>query len=257
VAEFARKVLWAVGMTTTAMENRVRDHALACGADAVCIRTTNARLPAAIARFHTAGLKVYGWRWPAVQPSSVAHHFAIDEANYVATELIPRGLDGYITDPESDTGRLVDDWNQNGLGTLASDYCSIIREAGGTGFPFGLTSGCKYPTNRPKIPWSRFVGASDALFPQTYWRARLGPASSPTDINGGTPKKAIERGTTSWTPIADGKPIVPMAGEIDINSPAELVDYGDRVKAMALDQFHFYADVGGVTAARLAAIAGI
>jgi hypothetical protein len=244
-------------MNTAAMENRVLAHALACGADAVCIRTTNARLQAAIARFHTAGLKVYGWRWPAVKPSSVAHHFAIDEANFVATQLIPRGLDGYIADPESDPGRLVDDWNQNGLANLARDYCGIIRTAGGPNFPFGLTSGAKFPTNRPKIPWSEFVNASDALFPQTYWRARLGPASTPTNINGGTPKKAIDRGMTSWTPIARGKPIVPMAGEIDVDTPAELVDYGNLVKALPLNQFHFYADVGGVTPPRLAAIRSI
>jgi hypothetical protein len=245
-------------MNTAAMEDRVLAHALACGANGVCIRTTNSRLPAAIARFHAAGLKVYGWRWPAVVPTSgSSHYFATDEANYVATQLIPRGLDGYIADPESDTGSSTNNWNQASLAPLAKNYCKIIRNAGGANFAFGVTSGCIYPTNRPHIPWVEFVNASDALFPQTYWRARLGPTGTPTDINGGTPKKAIERGMSSWAPISQGKPIVPMAGEIDVNSPSELTDYGNLVKAMPLNQFHFYADLSGVTAARLAAIQAI
>src|SRR4029079_6306838 len=132
-------------------------------------------------RFHDKGLKVYGWRWPAVKPSSVAHHFAPEEADHVAQVVIPKGLDGYIADPESDPGSAVDDWNQTGLESMARDFCKVIRNAAGSGFAFGLTSGCKFPDNRPNIPWRQFVSASDALFPQTYWRARL--RDGPTNIN--------------------------------------------------------------------------
>lgn len=251
---FVRKILWVVGMNTAGVEQRVLDHARATGADGVCIRTTSPRLKDAIGRFHAAGFKVYGWRWPAVRASSVAHHFAPDEARHVAEELIPKGLDGYIVDPESDPGRDIDDWNQTGLKPLARNFCKVIRDAAGSRFAFGLTSGCKFPTNRPKIPWSEFVAASDALFPQTYWRIRL---EETTNVNGGTPKKAIERGLDSWGAIADGKPIIPMAGEIDVVTADELTTYGDRVKELGRNQFHFYTDLASVTAGRLAAIKAI
>lgn len=255
---FARKILWIVGMTNQAVENRLRAHALAIGADGVCIRTTNASLPGAIGRFHAAGLKVYGWRWPAVVPTSGPNHYnAVKEAQYVAAHLIPGGLDGYIADPESDAGSANNDWNRPGLAQLAHDYCHIIRQAAGPQFAFGVTSGCIYPTNRPNIPWAEFVAASHALFPQTYWRARLGPAGAPTDINGGTPAEAIARGIQSWAAIAHGKPVIPMAGEIDVCTPQELTAYGNRVKQLGINQFHFYADLANVSQNRLAAMAAI
>lgn len=257
MASFARKILWIVGMGTASAESRLLDHAMASGADGVCVRTTNARLRDAIARFHARGLKVYGWRWPAVRPTTSApHYFARDEAAHVATQLIPHGLDGYIADPEADNNaNAVNYWNKSSLAALARDYCSIIRAAGGANFPFGVTSGCIYPTNRPHIPWAEFVAASDALFPQTYWRAEINGHA--TAINGGTPEAAIARGLHSWNSIAQGKPIVPMAGEIDLTTSAELARYGDKVKELPVDQFHFYADNADVSAAKLAAIQAI
>ena len=37
----------------------------------------------------------------------------------------------------------------------------------------GTTSGCTYPapTGKPDIPFAEFFAGSDALYPQTYWRA--------------------------------------------------------------------------------------
>ena len=102
------KVIWIVDMVELAAEDRLLRNAQTTGADAVCIRTTNSRLPAAIDRFHQNNIKVYAWRWPAVRQvqGDLTHHYAADEADYVVQDLIPAGLDGYIVDPDpSPTGR--------------------------------------------------------------------------------------------------------------------------------------------------------
>jgi hypothetical protein len=94
-------------------------------------------------------------------------------ADYVASVLIPAGLDGYIVDPESDKAGDNNDWNQTSLAPIAKEFCSTIRTAAqGKPFLFGTTSGCIYPSpqEKPNIPWSEFFGASDALYPQCYWR---------------------------------------------------------------------------------------
>src|SRR5262245_48354471 len=94
---FARKVLWIVSMNA-AGETRLAKHARDCGVHAVCIRTTNDRLPDAIGRFHQLGLQVYAWRWPAVRPNAGTppHYFADEEAKFVVEKLLPAKLDGYI-----------------------------------------------------------------------------------------------------------------------------------------------------------------
>ena len=87
------KVLWGIDIDPTAL----LQHAQTCRAQVVCIRTTNSHLRNAIAQFHQHGIKVYGWRWPAVKADTHSpHHFASDEANFVVQQLIPAGLDGYI-----------------------------------------------------------------------------------------------------------------------------------------------------------------
>jgi hypothetical protein len=262
MSDFARKVLWIVDMKTSADETRLATHASDSGANIVCIRTTNDLLPGAIKRFQSLGVKVYAWRWPAVKPPphSAPHYYAIDEAQFVATKLIPAGLDGYIADPESDGAGQANDWNQNGLAPLAREFCAIIRNAAQTAgladFKFGTTSGCAYPTGKPKIPWAEFTAASDALYPQTYWRW-TNSNDDVEGINGGTPQKAIDRGLAAWNPIAAGKPVIPMAGEVDVLSPDEIRDYGARLKAKHIDEIHFYADNTSVSAANCAAIKGL
>src|SRR5271169_1520433 len=139
-------------------------------------------LSGAIRRFHDKNIKVYAWRWPAVRQveTDSPHHYAIDEAEYVVETLIPAGLDGYIVDPESDSGRSLDDWNKSSLAPLARSFCDTIKAgaaaAGVDHFRFGVTSGCNYPSHagKPDIPWSEFIGASDAVYPQTYWRMTVG-----------------------------------------------------------------------------------
>ena len=259
---FARKVLWIVGMSQPA-EVRLLAHAQAGRMDGVCIRTDNTRLPSAIARFHQRGLKVYGWRWPAVvpKPHSRTHYYAADEAMYVAEQLIPKGLDGYIIDPESEPGSPDNDWNKTSLAPLARSFCRTIRDAavaaGRDDFVFGVTSGCDYPTSRRRIPWAEFVAASDALFPQTYWRWTNPATHRIQNINGGTPDRAIDKGLASWRRLPGNKPIVPMAGEIDVIAVDEIPSYAARVAAEGVDQYHFYADSDDVSDATLQAIAAI
>jgi hypothetical protein len=166
----------------------------------------------------------------------------------------PAGLDGYIVDPESD-GPGSNDWNRDGLNELAEDFCKTIKSAAGRkSFVFGTTSGCGYPGPRgkPKIPWAEFFSASYILLPQTYWRwTHNGRVQN---INGGKPSEAIARGLKAWKPKAKGKPILPMAGEVDVVKPDEIADYGAKLTSLGLDEAHFYTDNGKIPVGNLAAI---
>jgi hypothetical protein len=177
------------------------------------------------------------------------------EADYVAKKLIPAGLDGYIADPESD-GPGVNDWNKPGLEQLATDFCGTVKKAARKGFIFGVTSGCNYPAPRmkPHIPWKEFFTASDVLLPQCYWRWTSPATGKPGKINGGTPAKAIAKGVPAWKAKSLGKPIVPMAGEIDVVLADEIKAYGKALQTSGLREGHFYADTGDIPIANLAAI---
>jgi hypothetical protein len=167
--EFANKVLWAVDMDNQGDEDRIFYHASLMGAGGVAIRTTSPRLPDSIQRFHQRNLKVYGWRWPAVVKNSGGRYSEL-EAKYVVQTLIPKGLDGYIVDPESEEDNGYNDWQRTDIpvsvADLAKSFCDTIRAAAGTNFALGVTSGGDYPATRPHIPWAQFVEGCDALFPQ-------------------------------------------------------------------------------------------
>src|SRR5262249_59520514 len=168
---FANKALWVDDLDDQTDEDRIFGHAQAMGAEGV-------RLATSMTRFQAAGMKVYAWRWPAVVKNQ-GGRYAIDEANYVAQTLIPAGLDGYIVDPESENDEGYNDWNRTNLpipvAQLATSFCQIIRSAAQTegrpSFLFGITSGGNYPATLANLPWQQFVSASDAVFPQIYWRA--------------------------------------------------------------------------------------
>jgi hypothetical protein len=236
-------------MNTDAAEKQLAKHALAIDATGVCIRTSSTRLPDAIKRFHDLGMKVYAWRWP---PSTNAG--AMREARNVASSLIPAGLDGYIVDPESDRAGASNDWNQAGLGELATAFCKTITDAAPRSFVFGTTSGCAYPRQKPNIPWEEFFTASDVLLPQTYWRwTNPETGQQGQKINGGTPAKAIAKGVPPWKAKGLGKLILPMAGEIDVVKDDELADYGVALQKMGVKEGHFYTD-GDIPIANLAAM---
>lgn len=249
------KFLWIVNMNTEAAETAFSKHALAIDATGVCIRTSATRFPETIKRFHDLGIKVYAWRWP---PATAAG--AQKEADLVADTLIPKGLDGYIVDPESDKAGATNDWNRAVCAPIAAAFCSTIKQAAPAGFLFGTTSGCAYPAAnmKPDIPWHEFFTASNALYPQCYWRwtnPKTGQRGQ--QINGGTPAKAIQKGMAAWQPKSLGKPIVPMAGEVDVVKVNEIADFGTALAAMNVTEGHFYTDNGQIPVANLAALKAI
>jgi hypothetical protein len=260
---FSRKVLWIVSLENSDDERDFAQHADAAGIDTVCIRTDSPMFPGIIGRFHQMQKTVWAWRWPGVVPSQTGTYYALRQADYVASVLIPAGLDGYIVDPESDQAGDNNDWNQTSLAPIAQQFCSTIKQAAqGKPFLFGTTSGCIYPSpqGKPNIPWNEFFGASDVLYPQCYWRMTVEENGKDVslDINGGTPTKAIARGVPVWKARANGKPVIPMAGEIDLATVAEIAEYGQQLQQSNINEAHFYADIAdpakGVPPGVLAAI---
>jgi hypothetical protein len=253
MSDFSEKVLWTVSMSNAAEEQQLLAHAQAIAATGVAIRTSNQRLAAAIPRFHSQGIKVFGWRWPACRPTtSPLNYYAPKQAAYVAGTLIPAGLDGYFPDIESDNDDGSNDWDNQGFAELARDFCKTIKAAAPAGFVLALTSGAPQPHNNANIPWAPFVAASDYLLPQTYWRIRT--AQGGTSINGGTPASAIGVGDLRWAPIAQGKTLVPMLGELDTVTGPEIASFGAALKARGERRLHVYTDSGIVAAPLLAAL---
>jgi hypothetical protein len=233
---------------TAAAENALFSRAAAAGFEVICVRSPSKRLPGLIDRAHQAGLKVYAWRWPAVtpQPKSKTHWYADDEAKFVANTLVPAGLDGYMVDPESDSAGAADDWNAKTHATLAARFCKTILSAvtaRGSGFRFGTTSGCNYPSTKgkPDIPWTEFVTPSTVLLPQSYWRM-VNRYGDQVDINGGAPEKAVARGFSAWKRVAKKTPVVPTAGELAIITAAEITSYGAAMATAGMRELHFYLD---------------
>jgi hypothetical protein len=142
------------------------------------------------------------------------------------------------------------------LATVAQQFCAIIKAAAaGKPFVFGTTSGCGYPgpKGKPNIPWTEFFGASDILLPQTYWRW-TNNAGQRQKLNGGTPAAAIDLGVSAWQPRSQGKPLMPMAGEVDVVTPDEIAAYGATLQKMRVSEGHFYTDNGQIPVLNLAAI---
>jgi len=179
------------------------------------------------------------------------------EAANVVENLVSEGLDGYVVDPESDKAGAANDWNRRGLGPLAAEFCKTIKDAAGNSFVFGTTSGCAYPSPRmkPNIPWKEFFTASEVLLPQTYWRW-TNPETGQVGqkINGGTPAAAIKKGVPTWKAVPPNRPILPMAGEVDVVTPDEIAAYGAALAAMKVNEGHFYTDNGKIPVPNLAAM---
>ena len=243
-----KTALWVTSLQTANVDTLLAN-ATRSRASIVCIRSTSEALPAAIQMFERHGIDVYSWRWPAVRkpkPGGAPHYYALDEAEYVVSTLIPAGLKGYIVDPESDGPGQVNDCNSADHAELAERFCDTIKQgASGKPFHFGVTSGCQYPTNHAQIPWKVFVDAADALYPQTYWRAE--GKNGCVTVHGDTPAESYRRGMASWQTIAAGRPLVAIAGELDcIGSEhvGEIAEFGALVKGEQ-DIAHFFSDSVG------------
>jgi hypothetical protein len=234
----ASKVLWVVNYDEL---GAFVDQAAGVGANAVAIRTDN-DLSKAIPVFHRKGIEVFGWRWPSAKRDA-----AMKEAAKVAG-LIAEGLDGYYVDPEGDPGKPWD-WDQNGLESLADDFCSVIRKAD-LSKTFGTTSHYRAKRTFPKLPWASFFKHSTALLPQAYWRTSGGV------VGHGLPEDNYQAGIDFWTEIgARQELIAPMAGELARVSSAEIDTYANAAGARGVRDLHFYAHEDGIKPAVWKAVA--
>jgi hypothetical protein len=223
------KILWVVGYDS--LDDFVQ-RSVDVGVTGVAIRTSNDLNPA-IASFHQKNIKVYGWRWPSAQRNA-----CMNEAQRVVN-LLGNGLDGYFVDPEGAPGQPYD-WNQDGLGQLATDFCQAITSAA-PGKPFGTTSHYKAKSVFPKLPWAAFFRFSTVLLPQAYWR------SSEGTIGHGNPAENYQVAQDSWTNAGgDRAKIVPMAGELKVSRTNEIEAYVAAAKAHNVSNLHFYTYEDGV-----------
>jgi len=223
------KVLWVVNYES--LEEFI-DKAIFVKATAVAIRTDN-DLVKAIPAFNSKGIKVYGWRWPSAKRDA-----AMREANKVIG-LLANGLDGYYVDPEGDKGKPWD-WDQNGLGQLAEDFCSAITSAA-VGKPFGMTSHYRGKKTFSKLPWASFFKYSTVLLPQAYWRSGDGV------IGHGIPEDNYRMSIDFWSQSgADKEKIIPMAGELAHATASEIDAYIKEATAQGINDLHFYTYEDGV-----------
>ena len=197
------------------------------GATGVAIRTDN-NLRRAIEVFHPIGIKVFGWRWPSAKRDAAMHEAKI------AVAAFADGMDGYFVDPEGESGATYD-WNQRGLDSLAREFCATVSSAS-EGRIFGVTSHYRAKDIFPHLPWHEFFHYANVLVPQAYWRVAQGT------VGHGIPSDNYEKSIDFWT-TAGGirSQIEPMAGEIALAKPSEILEYVNAAKAHNVRARHFYA----------------
>jgi Bacterial SH3 domain len=234
VTRTIEKVLWVVEYDDLQW---FVERAVKVKATAVAIRTSNKNLEQAISTFHGKGIKVYGWRWPLAQKndsSSTRKLGTLEEAARVVG-LIDKGLDGYYVDPECDRQSDLNCWDKDGLENLAKEFCKIITDKL-AGKPFGVTSHFRGDATFPKLPWQSFFSFANVFLPQAYWKASFGT------IGSGKPAENYRSSLDRWE--ATGAPrskIVPMAGELDSSTAAQIDEYAAEAKNQGVTSLHFYA----------------
>jgi len=177
-------------------------------------------------------MKIWGWRYPPIDRDR-----AIEQAREVVG-LLRLGLDGFIVDPEGSDSN-YDDWNRHDLASLALDYCRTIRDPFPAAF-FGVTSDHRAGRVYPLLPWSTFIGQSDKVFPQAYWRMQTD--SGPEKVGTGEPAQNYDIAFNSWKAVGAAEGIViPMAGEIALAKPAEIAAYAAAAHDHGVTELHFYA----------------
>ena len=238
VLQLEEKVLWVVNYSNL---DWFVERATFVKATAVAIRTDN-DLDTAISSFHAKGIKVYGWRWPSAERER-----ALKEAKNVV-DLLGKGLDGYYVDPEGESGKHFD-WNKKNLDAVAENFCKIITSAS-TGKPFGTTSHFRGKKVFDQLPWNIFFKYSNIFLPQAYWKASFGT------IGSGKPEENYRRSLDDWE--ATGAPrdkIVPMAGELEYSTAAQITNYAEEAKKQGITSLHFYTATKDVKSAVWDAVA--
>ncbi|MEM5341485.1 hypothetical protein [Paraburkholderia azotifigens] len=229
------KTIWVVNYDDV---QKFLEKVVEIGATSVAIRTDNDMLKA-IKAFHQVGIKVFGWRWPAVFKDP-----AMNEAKKVVA-LLEQGLDGYFVDPEGDRDEKHKriNWDQSNLEKLAANFCeSIVSTQAATGKPFGVTSHYRANLVFPKLPWHAFFKHATVFLPQAYWRTGHGI------VGHGDPADNYARSIEAWSNAgAPSDVIVPMAGELSHSSAAEIDQYVAAAKSHKIKDLHFYAYEKSVT----------
>ncbi|BAY41978.1 SH3 type 3 domain-containing protein (plasmid) [Nostoc sp. NIES-2111] len=231
--ELTEKVLWVVGYDDL---DWFVDKAVKVKATAVAIRTSNDDLEQAISIFHSKAIKVYGWRWPLAQKkdSKATRKLGTQEEAARVVALIDKGLDGYYVDPECDNPADSNCWDKNGLETLAEEFCETITGKL-AGKPFGTTSHFRGKATFGKLPWKTFFKFSNVFLPQAYWKASFGI------IGSGKPDENYRRSLDMWeTTGAPRDKIVPMAGELEFSTPAQIKEYAQEAQKQGVASLHFY-----------------
>jgi hypothetical protein len=257
-----KKGLW---ITNSPSADRLLAKAQIMRATSVCVRTDNHWLPGAIPNFHAAGIEVYAWRWPAVYDEGFhdRYYFADDQAKYVADELLPAGLDGYILDAEG-SAKAHQDWNSMKVDIAALTkrfFDTIVKQRNANvgrrlnkgKLLLGLTSGNRFPIQQPHVPWDEIVAYCDTLFPQTYWLSD--DHGKEVTVHGGTPEKSVESAMKAWPKIQDGRRIVPVGGPLKLSNVDDLVAFGEVAADNGWDEVHYYVDDIYVSDAKYEAIA--
>ncbi len=224
------KILWVVNYASL---DDFFDTARSMRATGVAIRSDNSLINA-IPKFHAAGIKVYGWRWPSAQADP-----AMNEAAKISKLFTEHDLDGYFVDPEQARGKPYD-WDCTGLNNLARDFMATLRQAG-PNKRLGVTSHYLAKFTYPKIPWAQFFEFADVFLPQSYWRSAGGP------IGHAIPADNYAVGIDRWkrTGAMAGN-IVPMAGELGSSTPSEINEYVRAAADTGINELHFYASEASV-----------
>lgn len=228
---FKEKILWVVHYDNL---NDFLDMARSAGATGVAIRTDN-NLEKAIPKFHSSGIKVFGWRWPSAKSDP-----AMKQAKIAAALIADYGMDGYFVDPEGDPGKPWD-WDQLGLTKLAQDFCATVKAASKNA-RFGVTSHFKGVNQHHNLPWSAFINAAHVLLPQAYWQVDGGKVFK------GDPAQNYLLSIKHWTKTG-GAPdmIVPMAGEIAHSTAQQIKEYAAAAAKEGRDEVHFYTATPAVS----------
>ncbi len=229
IPAITEKVLWVVKYPDLSW---FVNKASYIGATGVAIRTDN-DMDAAIAAFQPLGIKVYGWRWPSAEKQR-----ALEEAQKVVN-WYTKGLDGYYVDPEGEPGQHYD-WNQNGLDSVADEFCKTITSADPSK-PFGTTSHYRAKKVFDKLPWDVFFEYSNILLPQAYWRVDVGTPNGAV-VKNGDPKENYIESIKEWRATGgQSDEIIPMAGELDFSKVADIEHYFEEVINQNKASMHFYA----------------
>jgi hypothetical protein len=165
-----------------------------------------------------------------------------------AVELFAHGLDGYYVGPEAAPGQATCDWDRPGLADLATRFCETVSSAA-NGRPFGVTSHYRAMARHPHLPWAAFFAHATVLLPRACWR------SADATVGHGDPADYYATSIALWESAgAEHDLIVPMAGELDKVTAAEIRAYAAKATSEGVEDLHFYADQPSVKPAVRAAV---